>query len=79
MSNKVRATFKIEAASSRFNLPKPTREQIKDLILDLDLDATDVVIRAIAELWQREIGEPERDLAAELDELKAKIDALAAH
>lgn len=68
--------FSIEAASSRFNLPRHTREQIRGLMMDLDLDATQVIIRAIAELWQREIGEPDRDLAAEVDELRARLDAL---
>lgn len=65
--------FSVEAASSRFNLPKLTREQIQALILDLDLDARDVVILAVAQLWQREIGEPERDVLAELDAIKAHI------
>ena len=68
--------FNVEAASSRFNLPKHTREQIRGLILDLDLDAREVVIRAVAELWQREIGEPDRDLAAEIDDLRARLDTL---
>lgn len=40
------------------------------------MDARNVVIRAIAELWQREIGTPDRDLAAELDDLRARLDAL---
>jgi len=71
-----RTTFTVEAASSRFNLPKQTREQIRALILDLDMDATDVIVRAVAELWQREIGEPERDVLAELDDLRARLDAL---
>jgi len=71
-----RTTFSVEAASSRLNLSRTTREQIKALILDLDQDATAIVELAIAQLWQRELGEPERDLAAELDELKAEIKAL---
>lgn len=58
----------------RFDLPQITRQQIQALILDLDLDARNVVIRAVAELWQREIGEAPRDLAAEIDELRARLD-----
>ena len=68
-----RKTFTVEAASSRFNLSEQTRQQIHALILDLDLDATAVVEQAIAELWQREIGEPPRDLEAEIDAIKAKL------
>jgi hypothetical protein len=69
-------TFKVEAVSSRFDLPRQTREQIRGLMLDLDIDAREVVIRAIAELWQREIGESDRDLAAEINDLRARLDAL---
>lgn len=57
----------------QFALPERTRAQIAALILDLDLDARDVVILAVAQLWQREIGEPDRDVYAELDELEAEI------
>ena len=32
-------TFKVEAVSSRFDLPRQTREQIRGLMLDLDIDA----------------------------------------
>lgn len=69
--------FSVESERSTFALPKQTREQIKALILDLDLDARDVIILAVAQLWQREIGEPERDVLAELDELKWRVDNLA--
>ena len=64
--------FSVEAASSRFNLPRRTREQIQALILDLDMDAVQVVELAIAQLWQREIGEAPRDLTAEIDELRTR-------
>lgn len=49
-------------------------EHMQALILDLDLPLEEVVYRAILELWQREIGEPDRDLAAELDEVKHRLD-----
>ena len=65
--------FNVDAARNSFELPPLTRAQIKALILDLDLDAREVVIRAVAELWQREIGRPDRDLAAELDEIKVRL------
>lgn len=65
--------FNVEAARSVFELPPLTRQQIKALILDLDMDARNVVILAVAQLWQREIGEPDRDLAAEIDEIKQKL------
>lgn len=68
--------FNVESERNHFALPLLTRQQIKALILDLDMDARNVVIRAIAELWQREIGTPDRDLAAELDDLRARLDAL---
>jgi len=70
--------FSVETEESRFRLPPLTRQQIKALISDLDMDARDVVIRAVDELWQREIGTPERDVLAELDELKAAVAALRA-
>lgn len=66
--------FNAGAARSTFELPPLTRQQIKDLILDLDLDAREVIIRAVAELWQREIGEPDRDVLAELDEVRRRLD-----
>jgi len=68
--------FNAEAARSSFELPPLTRQQIQALILDLDLDAREVVIVAVAQLWQREIGEPERDVYAELDEIRARLSAI---
>ena len=65
--------FSIEARVSSFELPALTKEQIVALILDLDLDAREVVIRAVAELWQREIGEPDRDLAQEVDQIRERL------
>jgi hypothetical protein len=35
-----------------------------------------VIIRAVAELWRREIGEADRDVLAELDEMKGRLSAL---
>lgn len=68
------AKFNVSAARSTFQLPPRTRQQIKGLILDLDLDAREVIIRAVAELWQREIGGADRDLAMEVDEIKRRLD-----
>jgi hypothetical protein len=65
--------FNVGARVSSFELPALTKQQIQALILDLDLDARSVIIRAVAELWQREIGEPDRDIYAELDAIKAKL------
>ena len=65
--------FNVDAARSTFELPPLTRQQIRALILDLDLDAREVIIRAVAELHQREMGQPERDVYAELDAIKAKL------
>ena len=69
--------FNVDSARSTFELPELTRKQIQALILDLDMDARSVVITAIAQLWQREIGEPDRDFGAEIDDLRARLDALA--
>lgn len=49
-------------------------EEMRGLILDLDIPLEEVVYRAVLELWQREIGEPDRDLASEVDELRARLD-----
>ena len=65
--------FNVDAPRSSFELPALTRQQIQALMLDLDESARDVVIQAVALLWQREIGGPDRDLAAEIDEIKAKV------
>ena|SRR6266496_2970693 len=65
--------FNVDAARSSFELPPLTRQQIKALMSDLDADARSIIIMSIAELWQREIGEPDRDLAAEIDEIKAHL------
>lgn len=65
--------FDAATKAPRFELPELTRQQIQALILGLDLDARNVIIRAVAELWHRELGKPERDVFAELDEIKAKI------
>lgn len=54
-------------------LPDLTRQQIQGLIIDLDLDARSVIIRAVHDLWQREIGEGARDLAAEIDQIRAFV------
>ncbi len=69
-------TFDPATEAPRFELPGLTRQQIAALILDLDCDARTVVIEAIAQLWKREIGEPERDFLGELDTLAARVDAL---
>ena len=68
--------FNVESERNHFALPLLTRQQIKALILDLDMDAKSVIIMAVAQLWQREIGTPDRDLAGELDDLRARLDAL---
>ena len=67
--------FSVETEESRFRLPLETRQQIKALMSDLDQDARSVIIIAIAELHGREIKN-ERDVFAELDELKAALAAL---
>lgn len=65
--------FSVETEESRFRLPILTRQQIVALILDLDMDARSVVIRAVADLHQRELGAPDRDVFAEIDEIKTKL------
>ena len=65
--------FNVDASRSSFELPALTRQQIQALMTDLDESARDVVIQAVALLWRREIGEPDRDLSAEIDEMKARV------
>ena len=57
----------------RADVPPATREQLAALMLDLDMDARDVLIMSVAQLYQRELGTPERDVFAELDAIKARI------
>ncbi len=73
--------FSVDTEQSRFNLPRKTREQIKALILDLDMNATDVVIRAVAELYQREIGgndELQPDIFEMIAQLTERVQRLEA-
>lgn len=65
--------FNVDAARNSFELPPLTRQQIRALMLDLDTDARSVIIMAVTQLWQREIGDEPRDLAAEIDAIKAKL------
>lgn len=69
--------FNVDAARSTFDLPPLTRQQIKALMSDLDQDARSVIIVAVAELYGRELGEPDRDIYAELDELKEAFASFA--
>jgi hypothetical protein len=69
----VARAFNVDGKRTTLALPEGARQQIQALMLDLDLDAHEVIIRAVAELWQREIGQPERDVFAELDAIKAKL------
>lgn len=68
--------FNVAAERTHFALSPLTRQQIQALILDLDLNAREVIDLAVAQLWQREIGEPGRDLAAEIDALARRLAAL---
>jgi len=54
-----------------YRLPESTIDQVKALCLDLDQDATTVLIVAINELWQREIGDG--DPRTTLDELAERV------
>lgn len=69
--------FSVETEEQRFRLPRATREQIAALMDDLDTSARDVVIQAVAQLHQRELGQPDRDLAADVDNLFAAVAAIA--
>lgn len=42
-------------------------------MLDLDMDARDVLMMSVAQLYQRELGTPERDVFAELDAIKVRL------
>lgn len=66
--------FNVEAPRSTFLLPALTKRQIAALMDDLDTDARSVIIMAVAQLWAREIGEP--DVFAELDAVKRRLDAI---
>ena len=63
----------IAEALRRADLPPETQAQLRALSLDLDMDTRDVLMMAVAQLYQRELGTPERDVFAELDAIKARI------
>ena len=68
--------FNINARVSSFELPAHTKQQIAALMDDLSCDARVVVEMAVAQLWQRELGEAERDVFEELDEVKRRLNVL---
>lgn len=68
--------FSVETEESRFRLPLHTRQQIKALCVELTLDAREVVINAIAAYAKEIFDVPERDVFAEIDEIKAQLGAL---
>lgn len=70
------AQFSVDAVRSTFELRTETKEQIKALMNDLDMDAKSVLELAIAQLHARELGEPERDWLEELGDLKRRVAAL---
>jgi len=57
--------FSVETKESRFRLPLATRQQIKELLDKQEEDARTIVIRAVAEYHQREIGDASKQPAAE--------------
>lgn len=69
--------FNPNAERNVFALPDDTRQQIQALRRKRNLAAREVVILAVAELHQRELGAPDRDLAAEVDALRAEVARLA--
>jgi len=74
----INASAAIAEALRLADLPDATYAQISALALDLDQDVRDILIQAVQALYEREIGTPERDVLAELDDLRARVDALAA-
>ena len=63
----------IAEALRRADVPPETQTQLRALSLDLDMGTRDVLIMSVAQLYQRELGTPERDVFAELDAIKARI------
>ena len=66
-----------------YRLPALTIEKIKALRLDLDIDSTEVIIRAVDELWRRECGDGDPrtsldELAETMDDLRTRIEAIEA-
>lgn len=72
------AQFSVDAVRSTFELRTETKEQIKALMNDLDMDAKSVLELAITQLHARELGETSRDWLEELDDLKRRVAALEA-
>lgn len=67
---------KQSSTSVSYRFDADTIAKIRDLSLDLDVTQTEAVEMAIRQLWQREVGAPDRDLAAEIDALAARVAAL---
>lgn len=67
------AKWSVETERTSVDLPLVSRQQIAELMSDNDETLRDCLIICIAERWQREIGTPDRDVFAELDEIKAKL------
>ncbi len=63
----------IAEALRRADAPPETRQQLAALAHDLNMDTRDVLIMSVAQLYQRELGTPERDVFAELDAIKVRL------
>lgn len=67
---------KQNGTSVSYRFDADTIAKIRGLSLDLDVTQTEAVEMAIHQLWQREVGAPDRDLAVEIDALAARVAAL---
>jgi hypothetical protein len=68
--------FNVNGERSTFALSPITRQQIADLMGDLDMDAGQVVAAAVAHYHGWELGEKPFDTEAEIDDIKRRLAAL---
>lgn len=63
------AKFDVKASRTTLDLPEATRVQLAELMSDNDESLKDCIIICVSERWQRECGEPERDVVADVDRI----------
>lgn len=61
--------FDVATEAPRFALPLHTREQIAALMVELTLDAREVVVNAVAAYAKKTFDEPEQDVVADVDRI----------
>lgn len=72
------ATFNPNATRTTVDLSPETRKQLAELMSANQESLRDCITICVAERWQRECGEPDRDVITELEERIAALERITA-